>query len=110
MASQARPELPATSLVALVDVFDEKHSLLVSGVHCSIGISMGVRLGARRLVWHGLLEHPDLAEKIVDSLPGGLWLVASNWERAVIPTGPPASSHAIGFDGEGEPPPGTVRR
>ena len=97
------------SLIALVDVFDERHSLLASGVHCSISASVGIRQGARRVVWHGLLDHPGLAEKTAGSLPGKLWLVALNWQRTVIATGPPASSCAVGFDGEGEPPPGAVR-
>lgn len=98
------------SLAALVDVFDEKHSLLVSGVHCSVSASVAFRQGARRVVWHGLLDHPDIAKKIAHSLPGKLCLVAANWQRTVMPVGSLASSRAVGFDGEGEPPPGAVRQ
>jgi hypothetical protein len=67
------------------------------------------RQGVRRVVWHGLLDHPDLAEKVADSLPGKLWLASLNWQRTVTVVGPLASSRAVGFDGEGEPPPGAVR-
>jgi hypothetical protein len=97
------------SLVAQVDVFDESHSLVLSGAHCSISANVGIRQGVRRVVWHGVLDHPGLAEKIAQSLPARLWLVALNWERTVRPTEQPTTSYAMAFDGEGEPPPGMAQ-
>lgn len=97
------------SLAAIVDVLDEKHGPLAHGAHCSIAMSQ--RLGHRREKrrWHGVLQHPDLGEKLANSFSGRLWLVALNWERAVLVTGAPASSDMVSFDGQGEPPPGAAK-
>lgn len=93
------------SLATVVDVLDEKRSPLAHDAHCSIAMSQGLRHGTEKRLWHGVLQHPDLGEKLASSSPGRLWLVALNWERAVLVTGVPPSSDMVSFDGQGEPPP-----
>ncbi|MGB6836577.1 MAG: hypothetical protein WBF66_02610 [Dehalococcoidia bacterium] len=97
------------SLATVVDVLDEKRSPLAHGAHCSIATSQGLRHGTEKRLWHGVLQHPNLADEVAGSFSGRLWLVALNWERAVLVTGAPASSDMVSFDGQGEPPPGAAK-